>query len=688
MKLRSIFIAAAAGGLVTAVLLLTFPAPGPAPARVGPVAAAPAPPDGVPGRRETGGPDERLAWETQRLADPATGRIPADMPRREQQFAAALPRWANGSAVSATAAKGGADKFAGWGYRGPRNIGGRTRALAIDVADPSYQTLLAGGISGGMWRSTNDGASWTLTTGSTQLHAVSSVAQDTRTGHTQVWYCGTGEYRGNSADGGGAPYRGDGVFRSVDGGISWSPLPSTAGGAASVNIGEWQFVYRLAIDPSEAVSDEIYAAVQGFIERSTDGGASWTRVLGSVNGRASYTDVVVSGTGVVYASLSSDGATRGVFRSTDGVTWADITPSGLTSYGRIVLALAPSDESIVYMLVSDRNGTANAGFYRYAYLSGDGSGAGGAWSDRSAQMASIPGPSGTEAMQCYYSYCQVVTVNPANPNIVYVGGMHLIRSTDGFATNGAEAWIGGWQYTSHHADQHLMVFRPGSSVVAYTGTIAFAVNSKRLPNPPRSWKALFEGQAQGAYRVMIGEVGRAAQANAAVLAAAIALGGSETQLKPALSQFAQIAKQQRLIMTNPSPALMERGEADVFVLYDFNALSFREKIPNGADYQILIPSDGSVTSGYTTIINKFAPHPAAAMLTREYIFSDAGQINLARGNARPVRIDSIKLPADVAAKLIDSAQYKNTRAVNPALWADEVKKLPRAWQKDVIGAAS
>ena len=228
----------------------------------------------------------------------------------------------------------------------------------------------------------------------------------------------------------------------------------------------------------------------------------------------------------------------------------------------------------------------------------------------------------------------------------------------------------------------------GHWVVAYTGTIAFAVNSKRFPNPPRSWKALFEGKAQGAYRVMIGEVGRAAQANAAVLAAAIALGGSETQLKPALSQFAQIAKQQRLIMTNPSPALMERGEADVFVLYDFNALSFREKIPNGADYQILIPSDGSVTSGYTTIINKFAPHPAAAMLTREYIFSDAGQINLARGNARPVRIDSIKLPADVAAKLIDSAQYKNTRAVNPTLWADEVKKLPRAWQKDVIGAAS
>ena len=228
----------------------------------------------------------------------------------------------------------------------------------------------------------------------------------------------------------------------------------------------------------------------------------------------------------------------------------------------------------------------------------------------------------------------------------------------------------------------------GHWAVAYTGTIAFAVNTKRWPNPPRSWKALFQGSPQGAYRVQIGEVGRAAQGNAAVLAAAIALGGSETQLQAALAQFAQIAKQQRLITTNPSPALMERGEADVYVLWDFNGLSYRDKIPNGADFQVFIPSDGSVTSGYTTIINKFAPHPNAAKLTREFIFSDAGQINLARGNARPVRIESLKLPSDVAAKLIDGAQYQKARAVKPALWADEVKKLPRAWQKEVMAAGS
>ena len=131
---------------------------------------------------------------------------------------------------------------------------------------------------------------------------------------------------------------------------------------------------------------------------------------------------------------------------------------------------------------------------------------------------------------------------------------------------------------------------------------------------------------------------------------------------------------------------MERGEADVFVMWDFNALSYRDKIPNAADYEILIPSDGSVTSGYTTILNKNAPHPNAAMLAREYIFSDAGQIQLARGNARPIRADSLVLPEDVRKKLIDGKQYAKARAVRPAVWTDEVKKLPRAWQHEVMDA--
>jgi len=458
-----------------------------------PIIAPPAPPENMPSRKQTGGPAARQDYQTLRLADPATGRIPADIHHREQVFAAALPRWQRGVAFEAPGMPVGADKFDGWAYRGPWNIGGRTRALAFDVSDLTYRTLLAGGISGGMWRTFDDGGSWTLTTGSSQLHAVSALAQDTRPGNQNTWYYGTGEIRGNSAAGGGAPYRGDGVFKSTDGGVSWSSLVSTGGAEATVFSGEWQYVNRLAIDPSEMVDDEVYAAVFGFIERSTDGGNTWNRVLGDAATQSRYTDVTVSSSGVVYASLSRDGGTHGIYRSTDGVNWTDITPFALTGYNRIVLAVAPSDETILYALVSDHNGTTDEGFFRYQYLSGDGSGAGGFWLDRSPQMQSIPGPSGDIPMEFYGSYCQALTINPTNPDHVYLGGVHVIRSTDGFATNNADAWIGGWQYTNHHADQHWLVFRPGSSTVAYTGSDGGVHRTDDIGAGTVSWTSLSNG---------------------------------------------------------------------------------------------------------------------------------------------------------------------------------------------------
>jgi putative spermidine/putrescine transport system substrate-binding protein len=220
----------------------------------------------------------------------------------------------------------------------------------------------------------------------------------------------------------------------------------------------------------------------------------------------------------------------------------------------------------------------------------------------------------------------------------------------------------------------------GHWALAYTGTIAFAVNKRLLKDVPRSWKALFAAQP----RVMIGAVGRAAQANAAVLAAAHALGGDETRLQPALQAFAQLARARKLLGTDPTPALMERGEAEVFVLWDFNALSYRDKLPNAADYEVLIPSDGSITSGYTTLLNKYSKRPHAGDLAREFIFSDAGQLNLARGNARPIRVDHLALPDDVKKRLLPAAQYAAARALKPQIWTEEVKKLPRAWQGEVL----
>ena len=98
--------------------------------------------------------------------------------------------------------------------------------------------------------------------------------------------------------------------------------------------------------------------------------------------------------------------------------------------------------------------------------------------------------------------------------------------------------------------------KDGHWVIAYTGTISFLINKEIVKNPPKSWADLLEGD----YKITVGDVGIAAQANNAILAAAIGLGGSEKDLKPALDFFGKLAKQDRLIFTDPSLANIEKGE--------------------------------------------------------------------------------------------------------------------------------
>jgi len=183
--------------------------------------------------------------------------------------------------------------------------------------------------------------------------------------------------------------------------------------------------------------------------------------------------------------------------------------------------------------------------------------------------------------------------------------------------------------------------KDGHWMLAYTGSIAFIVNKQLVDKAPTSWAELKDGK----YKVAIGDVSAAAQAVTGVLAAAIANGGDETNIQPGLDYFAEIAKTGRLSLSNPTIQTLERGEVEVGVVWDFNGLSYRDQI-DPSRFEVLIPSDGSVISGYTTIINKWAKHPNAAKLAREYILSDAGQINLAKGNARPIRAEHLTLPAD------------------------------------------
>jgi len=221
--------------------------------------------------------------------------------------------------------------------------------------------------------------------------------------------------------------------------------------------------------------------------------------------------------------------------------------------------------------------------------------------------------------------------------------------------------------------------KDGHWAIAYTGTIAFLANNNLIKNAPKTWADVLAGE----YKVTVGDVGIASQANNAVLAAAFANGGNEKNIKPALKFFAELAKQGRLSMNDPSIANIEKGEVALAILWDFNALNYRDKIDRSR-FTVNIPQDGSVISGYTTIINKYAKNPNAAKLAREYIFSDQGQINLAEGYARPIR-SNVTLPAMTQAKLINNDQYTNVFPVNDFNdWEITARKLPRQWQENVL----
>ena len=221
--------------------------------------------------------------------------------------------------------------------------------------------------------------------------------------------------------------------------------------------------------------------------------------------------------------------------------------------------------------------------------------------------------------------------------------------------------------------------KDGHWALAYTGTISFISNNNLVKDAPKTWSDLLEGD----YKVTVGDVGVAAQANNAVLAAAFANGGDESNLKPAIEFFGELAKQGRLSYTDPNMANLEKGEVEVAIMWDFNALNYRDKIDRER-FSVNIPQDGSVISGYTTIINKYAKNPNAAKLAREYIFSDQGQINLAEGYARPIRTN-ITLPQSVQDKLIANEEYGNVHPVTDfSAWEKSARRLPRQWQESVL----
>lgn len=449
----------------------------------------------LPEQREQEGAEEsrkKLEWEHAMLADPATGEVPAGIRFKELDFLHELQANQNFAYKTTRGAQ--------WNARGPWNVGGRTRAFAVDISNENH--IIAGAVSGGIWQSYDAGTTWAKVSDSNAHPGVVSITQDTRPGKTNIWYALSGELTGTSASGGRAFYLGDGIFLSLDNGNSWKPLSSTAGGVPGIYITTpFQGGWSIATSSVDTVPACVYVGCYGTILRSKDTGTTWTTLLGSIANGAYYTDVKVASTGIVYAALSSDGAsTKGFFRSGDGIHFTNITPSFLKNYDRTVLEINPNNENEVYFLselsrdssggvkTTNYEGTAEyVSLLKYNYLNGDGSGAGGTWTNLSTNLP-VTSVNQFDKFNCQGGYDLFVKVQPGT-NQVFIGGTNVYRSTDGFSSGNNTKQIGGYAiatvlatfstYPNHHPDQHDLIFLKSAPSKAYSisdGGVKFCSN--------------------------------------------------------------------------------------------------------------------------------------------------------------------------------------------------------------------
>lgn len=395
--------------------------------------------------------DLAMQYEFDITRDPATLTVP-----RERLWAAM--RYAEQLRASAQTNKVAGALTINWLERGPSNVGGRTRSIIIDKNDVSGKTVFAGSVGGGLFKTTDITVAnpiWLPVNDMFSNLAIATLCQNPITPNTI--YFGTGEGWFN-AD----LIAGDGIWKSTDGGATFVQLAATANNA------NFRYVNKMVVHP---ITGDVYAAATGGLYRSQNAGTTWTEVLGAGNGSTVdfISDVEIGADNAIVAATGNVfSAADGVYRSANGnagtFTKLNTGANGFptTGFGRVEIALAPNNGAVLYALTMNATTYGIGGIYKSTN-------SGSTWTACTLPTDADPGI-GADFTRTQAWYDLIAAVDPNDANTLIVGGVDLFRSTNA-GTNWTQIshWYGGFGFQEVHADQHAIVYKPGSSSEVYFG---------------------------------------------------------------------------------------------------------------------------------------------------------------------------------------------------------------------------
>ncbi|QTE02430.1 ABC transporter substrate-binding protein [Streptomyces cyanogenus] len=176
----------------------------------------------------------------------------------------------------------------------------------------------------------------------------------------------------------------------------------------------------------------------------------------------------------------------------------------------------------------------------------------------------------------------------------------------------------------------------------YGGYISIGCDANRVKRCPETFADLLEPDYKGKV-ALVGDPTRSATAFDSVYAAALANKGSFEDVQPGLDFFAELKRIGNFNPLNSNTATVEDGRTPISINWDYNNLHYADRLRHkGVDWQVAIPFDGSFAQYFALAVNKNAPHPAAARLWEEYLFSPEGQNLRLPAYARPVLMDAMR----------------------------------------------